>query len=272
MPGVVPDELPHVAHGTTGEITKTEAWSVLTGLDSLNATTAASRSIHYMLRTTGDGAVTHSLRALTWANLTADGHGSGFSNLCSKTPTPAQCPKLATTNSGGFTQSPLDMANDGTTLLSYLRGDPTHEGSTLGDYGLFRARKHKLGDIVEFTATFGQTVTVTGFCPGVMVTFTLTPGGTVLGTATADGTGKATLTFAAPSTPGTYTITASAPNTCGGGGTTTTNTDFDVKSEAPLPTSGTNSGALVRAAAAVLGVGLVLVGVAMVRRRRTRSA
>ncbi|WP_298011406.1 PilC/PilY family type IV pilus protein [uncultured Aquabacterium sp.] len=133
---------------TTGEITKTEAWSVLTGLDSLNATTAASRSIHYMLRTTGDGAVTHSLRALTWANLTADGHGSGFSNLCSKTPTPAQCPKLATTNSGGFTQSPLDMANDGTTLLSYLRGDPTHEGSTLGDYGLFRARKHKLGDIV----------------------------------------------------------------------------------------------------------------------------
>jgi len=117
-----------------------------------------------------------------------------------------------------------------------------------------------------------QTVTVTGFCPGVMVTFTINPGGTVLGTAVADGTGKAQLTFAAPTTTGTYTVTATAPNPCGGGGTTTETTDFDVASDAPLPSSGTDSRSIVRVAAAVLGVGLVLVGVAMARRRRTRTA
>ena len=116
------------------------------------------------------------------------------------------------------------------------------------------------------------TVSVSGFCPGVMVTFTLTPGGTVLGTAAADGTGKAQITFAAPTDTGTYVVTATAPNTCGGGGTTTETTSFDVASDAPLPSSGADSGSIVRVAAAVLGVGLVLVGVAMVRRRRTRTA
>ncbi len=117
-----------------------------------------------------------------------------------------------------------------------------------------------------------QTVTVSGFCPGVMVTFTLNPGGSVLGTASANSSGVASLTFAAPNTTGTYTVVASAPNTCGGGGTTTVDTDFEVASEAPLPTSGADSGSLVRTAAAIVGVGLVLVGVAMVRRRRTRTA
>lgn len=115
-----------------------------------------------------------------------------------------------------------------------------------------------------------QTVTVTGFCNGVTVTFTLNPGGTVLGTAVANGSGTASLTFTAPSAEGTYTITATAPNTCGGGGTTTETTEFDVESEAPLPSSGTDSQTLLRWAATVLGVGVVLVAVAMMRRRSTR--
>lgn len=115
-----------------------------------------------------------------------------------------------------------------------------------------------------------QTVTVTGFCSGAMVTFTLNPGGTVVGTAVANSSGVATLTFKAPTTVGTYTIVASAPNTCGGGGTTTVDTDFEVASEAPLPSSGTDSQTLLRGAATVLGVGVALVVVAMVRRRSTR--
>jgi hypothetical protein len=113
-----------------------------------------------------------------------------------------------------------------------------------------------------------QTVTVTGFCSGVTVTFTLNPGGIVLGTAVANASGTASLTFKAPTTVGTYTVTATAPNTCGGGGTTTETTDFDV---AQLPSSGTDSQSLLRWAATVLGVGVALVAVALVRRRSTRQ-
>lgn len=112
-----------------------------------------------------------------------------------------------------------------------------------------------------------QTVTVTGFCNGATVTFTLNPGGTVLGTAVANSSGTASLTFKAPSAEGTYTITATAPNTCGGGGTTTETTDFEVAQEAPLPSSGSDSQTLLRWAATVLGVGIALVVVAMMRRR-----
>lgn len=116
-----------------------------------------------------------------------------------------------------------------------------------------------------------QTVTVTGFCNGATVTFTLNPGGSVIGTATANSSGEASLTFTAPSTVGTYTVTATAPNTCDGGGTTTETTEFEVASEAPLPSSGTESGALLRWAATVLGVGIALVVVTLMRRRSSRT-
>ena len=106
---------------------------------------------------------------------------------------------------------------------------------------------------------------------GATVTFTLNPGGSVIGTATANSSGEASLTFTAPSTVGTYTVTATAPNTCGGGGTTTETTEFEVASEAPLPSSGTESGALLRWAATVLGVGIALVVVTLMRRRSSRT-
>lgn len=133
----------------TGNVTKIESWSVLEGLDRLTSATAATRSIYYMARSTAtDGTVAPVLRDLTWANLTTDGHTGGFTGLCNKTPTPAQCANLKTTASGGRTQSPRDMANNGTALLAYLRGDPTYQEGAVADYGLFRAREHKLGDIV----------------------------------------------------------------------------------------------------------------------------
>lgn len=127
-------------------------------------------------------------------------------------------------------------------------------------------------DVESGTVTPGgpQTVTVTGFCNGATVTFTLNPGGTVIGTAVANSSGVATLTFTAPATEGTYTIVATAANTCGGGGTTTVDTDFEVAQEAPLPSSGSDSTTLLRWAATVLGVGVALVAVALVRRRSTR--
>lgn len=132
----------------TGEITKTVAWSVLDSLNQLDASAARTRSIYYMARSTTEGVTTHTLRDFTWSSLSGDGHSTAFTGLCSKTPVPGQCAGLKTTNSAGFTQSPLDMANNGTALLAYLRGDPTHEVGALPDYGLFRAREHKLGDIV----------------------------------------------------------------------------------------------------------------------------
>lgn len=107
------------------------------------------------------------------------------------------------------------------------------------------------------------TLTTDGFCGGSTVTFTAAPGG-VLGTAVADGSGLASLTVAAPSTPGTYVITATASGcpgyyatveitVSGGGG--------------GLPSTGSDSSPTLTLALIAVLAGAALVGVGAMRRR-----
>ena len=118
--------------------------------------------------------------------------------------------------------------------------------------------------------TPGSSITLTtdGFCGGSVVTFTLTPGSTVLGTAVADGSGLATITVAAPSSAGTYTITATASDcpgyfatasitVSGGGG--------------GLPGTGSNSTPTLTLALIAVLAGVALVGVGALRRRTPTS-
>jgi len=118
--------------------------------------------------------------------------------------------------------------------------------------------------------TPGSSITLTtdGFCGGALVTFTISPGG-VIGTDTADGSGLATITVAAPSTPGSYTVTATAAGcpsyyatvnitvASGGGG--------------GLPSTGSDSSPTLTLALIAVLVGVALVGVGAMRRRATTS-
>ena len=75
---------------------------------------------------------TNALRAFNFTNLTADGYGGNFSNLCTKTPAPLQC---GTLNSGQVT-----TANTGDNLVNYLRGDSTYDAAVNSTNPLYRAR------------------------------------------------------------------------------------------------------------------------------------
>lgn len=112
----------------TAVISSTPEWSAQALLD---ATGAASRQIYFNKSGT--------LTSFAYGNLTA-GQKSYFDGLCSKTVVASQCSGLNATN--------LGLANDGTNLVDFLRGDRTKEGS------LYRARSHVLGDIVSSTPVY----------------------------------------------------------------------------------------------------------------------
>ncbi|HEX6020324.1 MAG TPA: hypothetical protein VFZ28_19680, partial [Burkholderiaceae bacterium] len=97
----------HPLDAATGAInTATTVWSAKTQLEGVSA---GSRNIKYM------NPVTKALRAFNYGNLSTDGYGGNFTNLCSKTPTPLQC--------GTLTSGQVTLANDGTNLVNFLRGD-----------------------------------------------------------------------------------------------------------------------------------------------------
>lgn len=112
----------------TAVISSTSEWSAQALLD---ATSAASRQIYFNKSGT--------LTSFAYGNLTA-GQKSYFDGLCSKTLVASQCSGLNTTD--------LGLANDGTNLVDFLRGDRTKEGS------IYRARSHVLGDIVSSTPVY----------------------------------------------------------------------------------------------------------------------
>ena len=123
----------------TGVIdTSTSAWSAKTQLEAL---AAGSRNIKYMNSS-------KVMRAFNYANLTADGFGANFSNLCSKTPTPLQCTTLGTAQ--------VTLANTGTNLVSYLRGDNTYDAAVNSTNPLYRARTAKLGDIINASPVYEE--------------------------------------------------------------------------------------------------------------------
>jgi type IV pilus assembly protein PilY1 len=121
----------------TGVIdTSTAAWSAKTQLEAL---AAGSRNIKYMNSS-------KVMRTFNYANLNADGFGTHFSNLCSKTPTPLQCTTLGTAQ--------VTLAETGANLVNYLRGDNTYDAAVNSTNPLYRARTAKLGDIINASPVY----------------------------------------------------------------------------------------------------------------------
>ena len=75
---------------------------------------------------------TKAMRQFNYTNLSADGYGTNFSNVCSKTPSPLQCGTLAA--------GQITIANDGNNLVNFLRGDETYEAETNLSNPLYRER------------------------------------------------------------------------------------------------------------------------------------
>lgn len=128
--------------------------------------------------------------------------------------------------------------------------------------------------VSDTTPAPGQSITITACCfmPGTTVTFTLFSAPVVLGTATADAGGVATLvaTIPADTTPGTHTIEATGIG-IDGAPLTVTQTITVVaagQSAAPLPTTGSGSTTPMTqvALAAIAGGGLLVL---LANRRRS---
>jgi type IV pilus assembly protein PilY1 len=126
----------HPLDSATGAVTtSTTTWSAQTQLDGQSA---SSRTIYYLKGS--------SLKAFTYSNLTADGYNGYFDNFCSKSNVPTQC--------SGLTSAQTNLANSGSNLVSYLRGDKTYEVGSNNTNPLYRTRAHTLGDIVDSSPVY----------------------------------------------------------------------------------------------------------------------
>jgi type IV pilus assembly protein PilY1 len=121
----------------TGAILPGIAWSASTKLDARVLPTSDTRNIF-----TFDGGVSRKLKAFTYAGLTGS-EPSYFDNKC--TTDAATWPQC-----GPMVGSPGDLAiaNSGTNLVNWLRGQKQHETT------YFRAREHALGDTVNAKPSF----------------------------------------------------------------------------------------------------------------------
>ncbi len=134
----VGDVLAFTIDPNDGSISTAPTWSAKTRLDLL---APASRVIYY-----ADPKGAAPLHLFTFTNLTTDGYSSLFNNFCSDSnkrgadggTAPAQCANLNTAN--------LALANSGTNLVNYLRGDQTQ--------GYYRQRDNLLGDIINASPLF----------------------------------------------------------------------------------------------------------------------
>lgn len=122
----------------TGNVLPTIEWSARSLLNARVGGASDTRAIY----TFSSGAATK-LKSFTWANLTSAAFGSitaeqsYFANKCSAM---SQCPLLSATDQA--------TANDGSSLVAYLRGQNGNEGT------VFRDREHVLGDPVNATPVY----------------------------------------------------------------------------------------------------------------------
>lgn len=126
-------------------------WSAKTQLD---AKSVGSRQIYYAK----PNATTPSLVAFNYANLSGDGYGSVLDNLCNQASVAGQCATLP--------PSLKTMANSGTNLVNYLRGDgsltdytytytPTGSTETVTvKMAIYRPRQSVLGDIINASPVY----------------------------------------------------------------------------------------------------------------------
>lgn len=115
-----------------------ELWSAQKKLDDVVAAANAGadgRTI-YLFKSTA----ATKLRTFDYANLTSTEKGY-FDNLCGSTVKLSQCADLSASNK--------TLANDGSNVIKYLRGQNTYEDESNNASRLFRDREHVLGDLVN---------------------------------------------------------------------------------------------------------------------------
>lgn len=124
---------------TTGALSGDPKWSAQEKLDKQFEDGVGERKIKYFSTSAESG----NLKEFEEGNLTTDGLGVWFQNLCEKEEPPAQCE--------GMSETRLKAANSAENLVNYLRGDKSKEvdANNAEDNQLYRMREHLLGDIVN---------------------------------------------------------------------------------------------------------------------------
>jgi len=130
----VGDVQAYSVNSSTGALAVTPTWSAQTLLDGA---TPSARNIYF-----SNGGT---LAAFTYANLQSAGYSGLFDTLCSKSVVASQC--------SGFTSAQLTLANDGSNLVAFLRGERGYE-STNSANPLYRTRQHILGDIINSSPVY----------------------------------------------------------------------------------------------------------------------
>lgn len=120
-------------NGADATIATTPSWSSQALLDTASP---SARKIYYR-----QPSASTTLRQFTYANLTSDNLNSNFDNLCTQGVVASQCATLSTTDKA--------LANTGSNLVNYLRGERSFESSTSTTAALYRKRDHVQGDIIN---------------------------------------------------------------------------------------------------------------------------
>lgn len=167
------DLLSYSIDPATGALSGSPKWSAQEELDKQLAGGADARTVKYFNASATSG----KLKDFTSENLTADGLGTLFKDICKQSDPPAQC--------GDLSETRQQAANNATNLVNYLRGGKANEidANNPEDKQLYRMREHALGDIVnavpvymrkppfsfdEFDATYGQFKTNNTSRPGTV--------------------------------------------------------------------------------------------------------
>jgi type IV pilus assembly protein PilY1 len=120
-----------------------QVWSAA---DTLNAREFSTRKIYYAGQVSSGGKTSTALKAFNYTNLSADNLKGNFDNVCSKSPAPLQCTTLSSTLK--------DIANTGSNVVDFIRGDRSKEISVSSTNQPFRTRTSVLGDIINASPVF----------------------------------------------------------------------------------------------------------------------
>ena len=137
----------------SARLSKDPAWSAQARLDAslkVAGSGADNRNIWFFK----SDAPTR-LKQFTFSNLSAAGLGGHFNQLCGKLPAVDQCG----IDGDDLNTAQRALANDGTNLVAWLRGQSQYEdkvANPLAAKRLFRSRDHALGDIVNAAPAYAK--------------------------------------------------------------------------------------------------------------------
>lgn len=139
----VGDLLAYTIDPTTGVVdTRSPVWSAKSLLNTALSGDGYTKRKVYFASKANNGS--WSRQDFTYSKLDSAGFSGDFANACSRTAALSQC-------SATLTKTQQDLANSGTNLVNWLRGDASYESGT---DPLYRARTARLGDIVNASPVY----------------------------------------------------------------------------------------------------------------------